>query len=180
MAQPKHIPSQQQTLLQPAANAVTQTRKSNGVNLMKKLQKGFTLIELMIVIAIIGILAAIALPAYQDYIARSQMSEAMNLAGGQKAAVTEYRSNRGTWPSDNAAAGIAAPTDITGKYVANVTVTGTTSAGTIVATMKGSDVSDKIKSATLTLTGTETDGAYKWACQSSASSKYLPSSCRDS
>jgi len=147
---------------------------------MKKMQKGFTLIELMIVIAIIGILAAIALPAYQDYIARSQMSEAMNLAGGQKSAVTEYRSNKGAWPSDNAAAGIAAASDITGRYVQSVTVGVSGTNGTIVAKMKTSEVSDKIKSATLTLTGEETSGSYKWTCKSDASNKYLPSSCRDS
>ena len=66
---------------------------------MKKLQKGFTLIELMIVIAIIGILAAIALPAYQDYIARSQMTEGFNLAGGQKGALSEFYADKGRWPS---------------------------------------------------------------------------------
>jgi len=147
---------------------------------MKKMQKGFTLIELMIVIAIIGILAAIALPAYQDYIARSQMSEAMNLAGGQKASVTEFRSNRGTWPADNSTAGIAASTDIKGKYVASVAIVGNSTSGTITATMKASDVSDKIKGTALTLTGTETSGSYTWTCSSTASSKYLPSSCRDS
>ncbi|MDO4642846.1 MAG: pilin [Cardiobacteriaceae bacterium] len=147
---------------------------------MKKLQKGFTLIELMIVIAIIGILAAIALPAYQDYIARSQMSEAMNLAGGQKASVTEYRSNKGEWPADNSAAGIAAASDINGKYVASVTVAGNTTNGTITALLKASGVSDKIKGKNLVLTGTETSGSYTWACKSDASSKFLPSSCRDS
>ncbi|ENW5879376.1 pilin [Neisseria gonorrhoeae] len=72
---------------------------------MNTLQKGFTLIELMIVIAIVGILAAVALPAYQDYTARAQVSEAILLAEGQKSAVTEYYLNNGKWPADNGAAG---------------------------------------------------------------------------
>ncbi|MFC0034281.1 pilin [Cardiobacterium valvarum] len=142
---------------------------------MKKMQKGFTLIELMIVIAIIGILAAIALPAYQDYIARSQMSEAFNLAGGQKGAVVETKSNKGDWPSNNTAAGVAAAADITGKYVANVNISG---AGIITATMKTSNVSEKIRGKKLTLTPTENSGSYVWACASDASAKYLPASCR--
>ncbi|QOG49270.1 pilin [Neisseria gonorrhoeae] len=76
---------------------------------MNTLQKGFTLIELMIVIAIVGILAAVALPAYQDYTARAQVSEAILLAEGQKSAVTEYYLNHGEWPKDNGAAGVASP-----------------------------------------------------------------------
>ncbi|EPI7530468.1 pilin [Neisseria gonorrhoeae] len=90
---------------------------------MNTLQKGFTLIELMIVIAIVGILAAVALPAYQDYTARAQVSEAILLAEGQKSAVTEYYLNNGIWPENNGAAGVASPTDIKGKYVKSVTVT---------------------------------------------------------
>ncbi|ENV8274327.1 pilin, partial [Neisseria gonorrhoeae] len=90
---------------------------------MNTLQKGFTLIELMIVIAIVGILAAVALPAYQDYTARAQVSEAILLAEGQKSAVTEYYLNNGEWPENNDSAGVASsPTDIKGKYVKSVTV----------------------------------------------------------
>ncbi|ENY0157553.1 pilin, partial [Neisseria gonorrhoeae] len=90
---------------------------------MNTLQKGFTLIELMIVIAIVGILAAVALPAYQDYTARAQVSEAILLAEGQKSAVTEYYLNHGKWPENNASAGVASsPTDIKGKYVKEVEV----------------------------------------------------------
>ncbi|EMS3087902.1 pilin, partial [Neisseria gonorrhoeae] len=89
---------------------------------MNTLQKGFTLIELMIVIAIVGILAAVALPAYQDYTARAQVSEAILLAEGQKSAVTEYYLNHGEWPEDNTSAGVANPTEIKGKYVKSVTV----------------------------------------------------------
>ncbi|EMS0954997.1 pilin [Neisseria gonorrhoeae] len=76
---------------------------------MNTLQKGFTLIELMIVIAIVGILAAVALPAYQDYTARAQVSEAILLAEGQKSAVTEYYLNNGKWPENNGDAGVASP-----------------------------------------------------------------------
>ncbi|EPI0531971.1 pilin [Neisseria gonorrhoeae] len=89
---------------------------------MNTLQKGFTLIELMIVIAIVGILAAVALPAYQDYTARAQVSEAILLAEGQKSAVTEYYLNNGEWPEDNDKAGVASASDIKGKYVKSVTV----------------------------------------------------------
>ncbi|EMT4182124.1 pilin, partial [Neisseria gonorrhoeae] len=89
---------------------------------MNTLQKGFTLIELMIVIAIVGILAAVALPAYQDYTARAQVSEAILLAEGQKSAVTEYYLNHGEWPENNSAAGVASASEIKGKYVESVTV----------------------------------------------------------
>ncbi|EOF9721970.1 pilin, partial [Neisseria gonorrhoeae] len=99
---------------------------------MNTLQKGFTLIELMIVIAIVGILAAVALPAYQDYTARAQVSEAILLAEGQKSAVTEYYLNNGEWPKDNDKAGVASPSDIKGKYVESVTVAN----GVVTAKMK--------------------------------------------
>ncbi|MCH8705525.1 pilin [Neisseria gonorrhoeae] len=82
---------------------------------MNTLQKGFTLIELMIVIAIVGILAAVALPAYQDYTARAQVSEAILLAEGQKSAVTEYYLNHGKWPEDNDKAGVASASEIKDK-----------------------------------------------------------------
>ena len=90
---------------------------------MKAMQKGFTLIELMIVVAIIGILAAIAIPAYQDYTIRSQVTEGLNLAGAAKAAVAESFSNTGIAPATRAAAGMTAnATDTNGKYVASVNI----------------------------------------------------------
>ncbi|ENV8735926.1 pilin, partial [Neisseria gonorrhoeae] len=89
---------------------------------MNTLQKGFTLIELMIVIAIVGILAAVALPAYQDYTARAQVSEAILLVEGQKSAVTEYYLNHGKWPENNTSAGVASASKIIGKYVQKVEV----------------------------------------------------------
>lgn len=141
---------------------------------MKTMQKGFTLIELMIVIAIIGILAAIALPAYQDYIARSQMTEAFNLAGGQKGAVTESKANWGSWPADNTSAGVAQPGEIDGKYVSSVTITN----GVIKATIKAAGASAKIQGKDLTLSPIETSGSYKWNCKSTAKPKFLPASCR--
>lgn len=141
-------------------------------------QKGFTLIELMIVIAIIGVLAVIALPAYQDYIARSQMGEAFMLASGQKSVITETRSNKGKWPANNSEAGIAAPTDIHGKYVEKVEISAGTNEGKVVATIKNADATKKIQGKTLTLTVKETSGAYTWTCSSDAGSQVLPASCR--
>ncbi len=88
---------------------------------MKTLQKGFTLIELMIVIAIIGILAAIAIPAYQDYTVRAQVTEGLNLAGAMKAGVAESFANTGAWPATEAVLGVTAA--VSGKYVTGVTVT---------------------------------------------------------
>ncbi|CNS07103.1 major pilin PilE [Neisseria gonorrhoeae] len=114
---------------------------------MNTLQKGFTLIELMIVIAIVGILAAVALPAYQDYTARAQVSEAILLAEGQKSAVTEYYLNHGIWPKDNTSAGVANPTEIKGKYVQSVTVAN----GVVTAQMKPSGVNNEIKGKKLSL-----------------------------
>ncbi|HGT8512811.1 TPA: pilin, partial [Neisseria gonorrhoeae] len=115
---------------------------------MNTLQKGFTLIELMIVIAIVGILAAVALPAYQDYTARAQVSEAILLAEGQKSAVTEYYLNHGKWPEDNGDAGVASPADkIKGKYVQKVEV----AKGVVTAEMASSNVNKEIKGKKLSL-----------------------------
>ncbi|EMS3163075.1 pilin, partial [Neisseria gonorrhoeae] len=114
---------------------------------MNTLQKGFTLIELMIVIAIVGILAAVALPAYQDYTARAQVSEAILLAEGQKSAVTEYYLNHGEWPKDNTSAGVASASKIIGKYVKSVTVAN----GVVTAQMKPSGVNKEIQGKKLSL-----------------------------
>ncbi|HIE8481582.1 TPA: pilin, partial [Neisseria gonorrhoeae] len=127
---------------------------------MNTLQKGFTLIELMIVIAIVGILAAVALPAYQDYTARAQVSEAILLAEGQKSAVTEYYLNHGTWPKDNTSAGVASPSDIKGKYVQSVTVTN----GVVTAEMKSDGVNKEIKGKRLSLWARRENGSVKWFC----------------
>ncbi|HGL9090020.1 TPA: pilin, partial [Neisseria gonorrhoeae] len=125
---------------------------------MNTLQKGFTLIELMIVIAIVGILAAVALPAYQDYTARAQVSEAILLAEGQKSAVTEYYLNNGEWPKDNGSAGVASASKIIGKYVQKVEVNN----GVVTATMASSNVNKEIKDKRLSLWAKRQDGSVKW------------------
>ncbi|HFA4351898.1 TPA: pilin, partial [Neisseria gonorrhoeae] len=127
---------------------------------MNTLQKGFTLIELMIVIAIVGILAAVALPAYQDYTARAQVSEAILLAEGQKSAVTEYYLNHGEWPKDNDKAGVASSSSIKGKYVKEVKVEN----GVVTATMNSSNVNKEIKDKRLSLWGRRENGSVKWFC----------------
>ncbi|HGG7674637.1 TPA: pilin [Neisseria meningitidis] len=127
---------------------------------MNTLQKGFTLIELMIVIAIVGILAAVALPAYQDYTARAQVSEAILLAEGQKSAVTEYYLNHGIWPANNSSAGVASSSTIKGKYVKEVEVKN----GVVTATMLSSGVNNEIKGRKLSLWAKRQAGSVKWFC----------------
>ncbi|HEZ2028666.1 TPA: pilin [Neisseria meningitidis] len=163
---------------------------------MNTLQKGFTLIELMIVIAIVGILAAVALPAYQDYTARAQVSEAILLAEGQKSAVTEYYLNHGEWPANNSSAGVASSSEIKGKYVKSVEVKN----GVVTATMLSSGVNNEIKGKKLSLWAKRQNGSVKWFCgqpvkrdavatadddavaaddTNKIDTKHLPSTCRD-
>jgi type IV pilus assembly protein PilA len=131
---------------------------------MKKIQHGFTLIELMIVVAIIGILAAIAIPAYQDYTIRAQVSEGLTLAAAAKAAVAESFLNRGEAPADRTAAGMTATaTDTSGKYVTSVEVVN----GRIDITY-GNDANQVVDGEILSLTPYETvDLSIAWRCGTS-------------
>jgi type IV pilus assembly protein PilA len=128
---------------------------------MMKLQKGFTLIELMIVVAIIGILAAIAIPAYQDYTIRAQVTEGLNLAAAAKAAVSESFTNTGAAPLNRTAAGMSANgVDTQGKYVDSVDVID----GAIVI-LYGNEANAQIAAETLGLTPYETvDLSVVWQC----------------
>jgi type IV pilus assembly protein PilA len=139
-------------------------------------QVGFTLIELMIVVAIIAILAAIALPAYQDYTIRAQVSEGITLADGAKAAVWDFISFHGTLPTDNTSAGLVGATSITGKYVTQVNVSG----GKIAATF-GNNANTAITSKIIQLSPKTQSGSIEWTCSSPAAGingRYLPTVCR--
>jgi type IV pilus assembly protein PilA len=129
---------------------------------MNTMQKGFTLIELMIVVAIVGILAAVAIPAYQDYTIRAQVTEGISLAGAAKAAVVESYGSNGTWPADNNAAGLGTATNIVGKYVTGVAVT-----GNLVTVTFGGTANSAISGKTLFFTaGLSANGDVAWQCGS--------------
>lgn len=150
-------------------------------------QKGFTLIELMIVVAIIGILAAIAIPAYQNYIARSQVTDGLSLASGLKVPTVEVMSQKATCPANGTAEseGIAVATEITSKYVESVTVAQKTAATggaapvcTITAKFNKTGVSSGLQEKSLVLTSVEKGGSTDWTCTSTdIEQKYLPSAC---
>ncbi len=141
---------------------------------MKK-QQGFTLIELMIVTSVIGILASIAIPSYQDYTVRAQISEGLVLSSAAKVALVEYYVENGSWPNNNVKAALANQNDIRGNYVKSIRV----SKEVIVITY-GYDAHQAIFNKKLTLTAAYNLGVYSWTCESGGAipDRYLPSACR--
>lgn len=140
---------------------------------MRSASRGFTLIELMIVVAIIGILAAIAIPAYQNYIIRTQVSEGVELSDGYKASLWDYYTNHGDFPPSNASAGIPQPGSIVGNYVKSLDVSG----GRITV-VYGNKANAAISGSTMILSAISGAGSLQWTCNTgTVASQYMPPSC---
>ncbi len=144
-----------------------------------KNQKGFTLIELMIVVAIIAILAAIAISQYQDYVAKSQFSEAPSIVDGLKTKIVENFTQTGQCPVTGTTAGFPAAASYVGKYVASVATAGGTGPCTITVTFKATSVAKPLISQTVGYVGTDNGGTFSWKCSSTIPDKYKPQACQN-
>lgn len=140
---------------------------------MKKNQQGFTLIELMIVIAIIAILMAYAIPAYRDYTVRAKAGECMSISAAAKQSVSEFYVSEGRLAANNASAGLASSGSITGENVASVAVG---ASGIITCTFNASD--GTLDGTSILFTPSTTAGSIEWSCSSALADRYLPNSCR--
>ena len=142
---------------------------------MRIRSRGFTLIELMIVVAIIGILAAIAIPAYSTYTIRAQVAEGLSLAQGQKTVLWDYYSQHGTFPASNHDAGAPSPTSIQGNYVQSVNI-----ASGVITILYGNQANQAISGKSIELSGASSSSdSLTWACKhDSVPMAYLPTSCQ--
>ena len=139
-------------------------------------QNGFTLIELMVVVAVIGVLSAIAIPQYQNYVARAQVAEGFSLLSSGKMAVAEYYNETGTFPTDNATARLGAANTIIGKYVGSVTVG---NAGALTVAYNTTTAHEKLQGKNFVMTPTDNGGSISWACGvGTVGVDYLPNSCQ--
>ena len=138
-------------------------------------QRGYTLVELMIVVAIVGIVAIIAMPAYQDYSIRAQVSEGLSLSSATKAAISDYYVQAGTWPKDNKEAGISDQSEINGQYTKEMKVE-----SNVIEIMFGQNAHEMIKDKKIKLTAVDNDGSISWSCAGDGEfkPKHLPSICR--
>ncbi len=129
----------------------------------------------MIVVAIVGILASVAIPAYQRYLVRAQVSEGLHLTGPLQIAVAEYNMDTGAYPADNADAALLAPGNYAGKFVDSISV-----AGPVISVLYGNDANSEISGEVVTMTATRAGGSVSWTCASGGviPDRYLPSVCQ--